>query len=160
MDAQTMLNNGGGTERRKVIFLLSYGAPNMSAVPIALKNDTNIYYDGVRITQNDGNSIAGGSYLQAAPTGGKSYTVKIPEGYYIAQPNRCIYSHLTPVNSTAADIKDQGMEINSIAINIKKNFTFECHSDAELIRGLYKMLQKSLMQLVIYKMIINSTMLR
>lgn len=133
MDAQTMLNNVGGTDRRKVIFLLTDGAPNMSAVPIALKNDTNIYYDGVRITQNDGNSIAGGSYLQAAPTGGKSYTVKIPEGYYIAQPNRCIYSHLTPVNSTAADIKDQGMEINSIAINIKKNFTYEGHSDAELM---------------------------
>lgn len=142
MDAQTMLNNVGGTDRRKVIFLLTDGAPNMSAVPIALKNDTNIYYDGVRITQNDGNSIAGGSYLQAAPTGGKSYTVKIPEGYYIAQPNRCIYSHLTPVNSTAADIKDQGMEINSIAINIKKNFTYEGHSDAELIRGLYKIASK------------------
>ncbi len=142
MDAQTMLNNVGGTDRRKVIFLLTDGAPNMSAVPIALKNDTNIYYDGVRITQNDGNSIAGGSYLQAAPTGGKSYTVKIPEGYYIAQPNRCIYIHLTPVNSTAADIKDQGMEINSIAINIKKNFTYEGHSDAELIRGLYKIASK------------------
>ena len=63
MDAQTMLNNVGGTDRRKVIFLLTDGAPNMSAVPIALKNDTNIYYDGVRITQNDGNSIAGGKLL-------------------------------------------------------------------------------------------------
>ena len=51
MDAQTMLNNANGTDRRKVIFLLTDGAPNMSEVPLS-GIDTNIYYDGVRITQN------------------------------------------------------------------------------------------------------------
>ncbi|WP_368885153.1 hypothetical protein, partial [Proteus mirabilis] len=34
------------------------------------------------------------------------------------------------------------MEINSIAINIKKNLTYEQHTDSELIRGLYKIASK------------------
>ncbi|MDT2753570.1 SpaA isopeptide-forming pilin-related protein [Enterococcus pseudoavium] len=142
MNAQTMLNNSSGTNRRKVIFLLTDGAPNISVVPIELRNDSSIYYDEVRFTQYDGNSINTGSFMQPQPTGGRSYTVKIPNGYYISRPNRYIYSHLTPANSTAADIKDQGMEINSIAINIRKNFDYEGHSTDELVRGLYKIASK------------------
>ncbi|MDT2737855.1 SpaA isopeptide-forming pilin-related protein [Enterococcus pseudoavium] len=141
MDAQTMLNNIGGTNRRKVIFLLTDGAPNMSAVPIELRNDSSIYYDGVRFTQYDGASLNRGSYMQP-DVSGRVHTVKIPNGYYILRPNRSIYSHLTPVNSTAADIKEQGIEINSIAINISKNYSYEGHSTEELITGLYRIASK------------------
>lgn len=140
MNAQTMLNNASGTNRRKVIFLLTDGAPNFSARPVSAVADSNIYYDGLRITEYS--SINTGVDLQPYQYPYPSYTVKIPSGYRLTGTGQRIYSHLTPVNSTAQNIKDQGMEINSIAINIKKNLTYEQHTDSELIRGLYKIASK------------------
>ncbi len=47
-----MLNNANGTNRRKVIFLLTDGAPNMSEVPLSGHSDSSIYYDKLRIDSN------------------------------------------------------------------------------------------------------------
>lgn len=141
MNAQTMLNNSSGTNRRKVIFLLTDGAPNLSYKPIRARSDSTIYYDGLRITEY---SSAGSSdrdfVLKDAGVG--YYTTKIP-GYYLPGTGQCLYSHLTPANSTAADIKDQGMEINTIAININANvIPVERHTTNELVTGLYRMASK------------------
>ncbi|MBO0454286.1 SpaA isopeptide-forming pilin-related protein [Candidatus Enterococcus murrayae] len=141
MNAQTMLNSAGGTNRRKVIFLLTDGAPNYSAVPTAAVSDSNIYYDGLRITNYS--NVATGSNLGSTLTSGNTSPTKIKKGYSVTKYGPCIYSHLTPANSTAADIKDQGMEIYSIAINIKSPYSYtEEHSTSELVRGLYKMATK------------------
>lgn len=153
MDAQTMLNNASGTNRRKVIFLLTDGAPNMSEVPLSGHSDSSIYYDGLRIDSNHPNpaDILDGQYrydgrywgLPLRESAGERYfTVYKPSGIRLGNTGQRIYSHLTPANSTAADIKDQGMEINSIAINIQKNFSVEQHSRDELVTGLYRMASK------------------
>ena len=144
-NANTMLNNASGTNRRKVIFVLTDGAPNFSMEPASASSDSSIYYDGLRINSVYSNSIERGSALQNniyEPGMGYVYTVKIPKGYRIPDTGQCMYSHLTPVNSTAATIKDQGTEINTIAINVKKTLSVEGHSTDELVRGLYKIASK------------------
>lgn len=145
MDAQKMLNSAPGTNRRKVIFLLTDGAPNFSVKPTKAISDSNIYYDGLRITENDSASINSGTPLQdpiqEPGTFNTYYTAKIPLGFPM-RDGHCIYSHLTLVNSTAADIKDQGMDINTIAINIKKSLQAERHTTDELLKGLYKVASK------------------
>ncbi|MGM0167734.1 hypothetical protein IGI39_002718 [Enterococcus sp. AZ135] len=146
MDAQTMLNNASGTNRRKVIFLLTDGAPNMSEVPLAGNSDSSIYYDQVRITSNNSASTSTSRYLGSAlrepGTLTNYYTTYKPSGFRLSRTGQCIYSHLTPANSTAADIKNQGMEINSIAINIKKTLQVEQHSTEQLVTGLHRMASK------------------
>ena len=141
MNAQTMLNNASGTNRRKVIFLLTDGAPNYSATPTSAVSDSNIYYDGLRFKNYS--NVATGSILNSTTTSGNTSPTKIKKGYSISYYGPCIYSHLSPANSTAADIKDQGMEIYSIAINVKSAYSYtEEHSTSELVRGLYKMASK------------------
>lgn len=141
MNAQTMLNNASGSNRRKVIFLLTDGAPNYSAIPKSATVDPNIYYDGLHFDSYS--NIAVGSKLGSTLTSGYSHPAKIKNGYPIPGTKRRIYSHLSPANSTAADIKNQGMEIYSIAINIKNIYSdSEEHPTSELVRGLYKMASK------------------
>lgn len=142
INAQTMLNNASGTNRRKVIFLLTDGAPNFSIQPTRAVSDSSIYYDGLKITEYNQNTFNGGLPLQNL-NAQRSYTAKIPGGYTLTGSKQKIYSHLTPVNSTAQNIKDQGMEINSIAINIKQNTGIgEQHTTNELVTGLYRIASK------------------
>lgn len=145
MDAQKMLNSASGTNRRKVIFLLTDGAPNMSATPVSAYSDSSIYYDGLRIT--DYSSITSGDYFGAALSeswlGNSYHTTYKPKGKTVTKTKQCLYSHLTPANSTAADIKEQGMEINTIAINIKADVVpVERHTTNQLVTGLYRMASK------------------
>lgn len=145
MNAQAMLNDASGTNRRKVIFLLTDGAPNFSAEPIAAVSDSSIYYDGLRFTKYNEASISQGTPLQTSflePGGGRYYTTSVPEGHQLSLTGEYMYSHLTPVNSTGTDIKEQGIEINSIAINVNKILQVEKHSTEELVRGLYKIASK------------------
>lgn len=145
IQAQTMLKNASGNNRRKVIFLLTDGAPNYSAKSISAESNSDIYYDGLHITENDENSIALGDPLQSKvsdPVEGPVFPTKIKSGWKLSQTGQTIYSHLTPVNSTAVDIKSEGTEINAIAINIKKDYQVEGHSTDELIRGLYRVASK------------------
>lgn len=143
VDAQLMLNNASGTNRRKVIFHLTDGAPNISLVPAAARSDSSIYYDGLRIYRNGTYQGYAEHPLQNAIGYPSYYTTKIPNGYSLGTTGQCIYSHLTPANSTAADIKEQGIEINSIAINIDANvISVERHTTNELITGLYRMASK------------------
>lgn len=144
-NANTMLNNASGTNRRKVVFLLTDGAPNYSMEPASAVTDSSVYYDGLRITSVYSDTMEQGRPLQDPlnePGLGLYQTVKIPKGYRIPDTGQCMYSHLTPVNSTAKNIKDQGMEINTIAINVKKTLSVEGHSTEELVRGLYKIASK------------------
>lgn len=139
MDAQAMLNNTPGTNRRKVIFLLTDGASNISVKPLDAEPDSNVYYDGLRMTNYDKNSVDSGSMLGNSNMG-KLAETKILKGFQM-RDGHYLYSHLTPANSTALDIKEQGMEIFSIAININSTVSQD-HPTSELIRGLYKMASK------------------
>lgn len=144
-NAQTMLSNASGSNRRKVIFMLTDGAPNFSMEPASAVSDSSIYYDGLRITSVYSNTMEQGAPLQGTlnePGLGNYYTVKIPQGYYLPDTGQCMYSHLTPVNSSAHGIKNLGTEINTIAINVKKTLSVERHSTEELVRGLYKIASK------------------
>lgn len=142
INAQTMLNNASGTNRRKVIFLLTDGAPNYSWEPTKAVQDSSIYYDGLKITEYNQSTFNVGKPFQTNNAQGY-LTTKIPKGYTLTGTKQKIYSHLTPVNSTAQNIKDQGIEINSIAINIKQSsVTGEQHTTNELVTGLYRIASK------------------
>lgn len=145
-DAQTMLENSTGANRRKVIFLLTDGAPNMSLDPAEGVTESSIYYDGIRIISYYATNMDKGNPLQdpiSDPSIGGSYlTTKIPKGHRLPVSGHCLYSHLTPLNSSAAYIKEKGTEINTIAINVKKTRNMEGHTTDELVRGLYKAASK------------------
>ncbi|MFC4770787.1 SpaA isopeptide-forming pilin-related protein [Enterococcus hermanniensis] len=141
MDAQSMLNASGNPERQKVIFLMTDGAPNYSVEPLEGYVAPSIYYDGMRFTKYNQNTIATGSNLQGNPAGGFGI-VYIPLGHRVTGISRLMYSHLTPMNSTAADIREQGMEIHTIAINVQKTLTSEVHTTADLVKGLYRVASK------------------
>lgn len=142
IDAQKMLNNASGTNRRKVIFLLTDGAPNISLTPTKGYSDPTIFYDGIRITDYKSSPDYFGDSLIEPPGLRGYHTVYKPNGRRLSISGQTIYSHLTPLNSTAMDIKEQGMEINTIAINIQKNLKAERHSKEELITGLYRSASK------------------
>lgn len=144
MDAQKMLNNASGTNRRKVIFLLTDGAPNLSFTPSKGVSNSSIFYDGIRITEYKSSPDYFGNPLPEPPGLREYHTTYKPLGRQLSVSGQTknIYSHLTPANSTAADIKDQGMEINTIAINIQKDLQAERHTRDELIKGLYRIASK------------------
>lgn len=131
--------------RRKVIFLLTDGAPNSSRKPTAGKSDPAIFPSQVRIT----NYIASeaGDPLQSngstslyvlsnlnPPIMDRTFTITNAGG---GTPLK-INSHLDMANSQAADLRDAGIEIQAIAMGTYGG-PLEYHSPADLIKGLYKM---------------------
>ena len=109
--------------RRKVIFLLTDGAPNSSRKPTVGKSDPAIFPSQVRIT----NYIASeaGDPLQSngstslyvlsnlnPPIMDRTFTITNAGG---GTPLK-INSHLDMSNSQAADLRDAGIEIQAIAM--------------------------------------------
>lgn len=139
-------------ERRKVVFLLTDGAPNLSRYPAKGKVDSSIYYDKIRVTgyndsKHPGNNYYQGHYLDSETYPGK--TVYLRDLYNVDRPVSIdnidspgsklkIRSHLVTTNSQAADIREQGIEIQTVAIGTFKT-PYEVHTEAELVEGLYRM---------------------
>lgn len=149
LEAQTALANAGDNSRRKLIFLLTDGGPNFSMEPTRAVRDTNIYYDSLRITDYNFGTYSTGSRLGGDGHGITKlarldpYLRLVPITYTMQDGNK-ISSHLTVVNSTAANIKDSGVEIHGVAIGIKQKIGSELHTTDELIRGLYKIATKKI----------------
>ncbi|GCF94387.1 pilus protein [Enterococcus florum] len=133
-EAKDMFDAAGGSGRKKMLFILTDGSPNLSWKPTSYQEDENIYYDNWRLIKNDSGSK--GNYKKGEFLGGKTYVTKIVPAY----AGR-INSHITPANSTAMDLKDSGIEIHTISLNITRHLS-EVHPNSELIRGLYKLSTK------------------
>ncbi len=121
--------------RKKMMLVFTDGAPNQSWTPITTMYDSDMFYDKVRILRNDDkNSTA--NYKVGSSLGSTGTSVKFSRG--INYGGYTINSHLTTTNSTAKDIKEQGVEIHTIAVDITK-VSAEGHSESELIEGLFRM---------------------
>lgn len=134
------------TGRRKVIFLLTDGAPNRSRKPTAGKSDAAIFPSKVRVTNyvtseaGDHLQSNGSTSLYVLNTGweppivDRTLTITNAGGGAALKIN----SHLDMTNSQAADLRDSGIEIQAIAMGTYGG-AGEYHSPADLIKGLYKM---------------------
>lgn len=147
VEAQKKLQESGN-DRRKILFLLTDGAPNLSLKPTAGRVDKSMYFDSVRITQYDQSTTAG------RDLGACNYTVFYNNGYYTPPfpqkyfhqditninggSNLEINSHLTMAVNEAQNVKEKGIELQTIAIGILRRDNNE-HEEGILRKGLYKM---------------------
>ena len=118
-----------------MMLVFTDGAPNQSWTPITTMYDSDMFYDKVRILRNDDKNSAD-NYKVGNSLGSTGTSVKFSRG--INYGGYTINSHLTTTNSTAKDIKEQGVEIHTIAVDITK-VSAEGHSELELIEGLFRM---------------------
>ncbi|MFR3685704.1 MAG: SpaA isopeptide-forming pilin-related protein [Enterococcus sp.] len=145
-----LLPNGVDDGRRKVIFLLTDGAPNLSREArngyAKGRKDPTIFPSGVRIvdyTSNEtgqGYGMNGATYLYVKGVGGWQ---PVDSRFDIADKDNSgaklrIESHLDMANSQAADLRDGGIEIQAIAMGIKPEGNEE-HTKEQLVEGLYRM---------------------
>lgn len=148
IEAQKKLQ-ASGNDRRKIVFLLTDGAPTVSLRPKAGKRDTSIYYDNIRITgyTTDPPSTLLG---EASVTYLRWNDGRLPPIYENRPINIAniegggtltVWSHLDMANSEAANLRDSGIEIQTIAIGVEKS-QFEKHTKDELVKGLYRMATK------------------
>lgn len=126
------------TGRKRVLFLLTDGSPNESWKPTTYTPDNKMYFDkyylggfqkGAKPNYNLGNNLMGeydvvGNTTKIVPP----YAGKVT-------------SHITTTNSTAWDLKNSGIEIHTISLSISVHLR-EVHTEAELLRGLYKIATK------------------
>lgn len=139
------------SKRKKILFLLTDGGPTHSWTPKEAVADNSMYFDPIRITKV--NDKVGNQYRVGTTLGNGNLplemTTKIrvpynPQNPPIPPNSLRITSHLTPANSMAQSLKESDIEIHSLALEIsaKGSNPNEKHSDAELLRGLYKMASK------------------
>lgn len=125
--------------RRQVILLLTDGAPNVSYIPNHGVRDDDIVPDNFRIDRySKGDQAGGGSFLDNDYGNPDTLITKIRFQNRVSGVNQFMTSHMTPAVSQAADAKDEGKEIHSIAIGIRP-MSGELHTKDELIEGLYRM---------------------
>lgn len=128
-----------GEERYKLLFMLTDGAPNASWEPLTAEYNSAMYYDPVLITSfNSGTSP---NYLPGKSLGAIGINTKFESNRYLTVNGQMIRSHLTTTNSTAQMLKDQGIEMHSIAVQITSPGSPD-HSAAELRKGLYRLSTK------------------
>lgn len=146
MEADKIFGSGESGEREKFLFILTDGSPNLSylpANPAEAKKSSDIYIDNVYIknwnaTDVDDNFKKGDSIRASGSKTNFIGPWQIPgTSYYLN-------SHLTPANSTAYDLKNKGIEIHTLAVDIKPMVSgnYSDHTKAELTRGLAKMSSK------------------
>lgn len=136
----------GTSGRKKLMFILTDGAPNLSFYPSAAVADPSMYFDKVYITRNstkypEGHSNAG-QYRGGDQLSNELYSVALKYSFPVGQSGLSITSHITPVNSTARRIKEAGVEIHSLALDIGPTEGEYRHNKAQMIQGLYKMSSK------------------
>lgn len=121
--------------RHKLLFVLTDGAPNLSWTT-ADKGTANkdMFVDRLHFTNFDKGTK--GSYKDGSVLGTSGYKTTIIPAY-----NGVINSHITTTNSTAMDMKNAGIQIHAIALQLTVNVN-ETNKRDELMRGLYKMSSK------------------
>lgn len=157
-DAKTVLEKGNA-DRQKLLFVLTDGAPNMSWLPLSGSIDHSMYYDQIRITNSDKRIIDLEPQFPV-PSGFTRYgyynhlnayngsTKLVPamgsDGYIMKNDKKVIHSHLTTANTTAAELRESGIEIHSVGIGLGKKVQTEKHTTEEIIKGMYRMANRKL----------------
>ncbi|MGG5371269.1 vWA domain-containing protein [Enterococcus sp. AZ196] len=138
-EAQDIFNDpetDTGNERHKLLFILTDGAPTSSWMPLTAEKNDSIFYDPTLVTSfAKGIKPAYSSGLSLGAEGNKSLFTSP-----LMIDGQKITSHLTTTNSTAYQLKNDGIEIHSLAVKITSSG--KDHSGQELLRGLYKMATK------------------
>jgi len=145
MKAEDIFNRGDsdGKGRKKLLFVLTDGAPNSSFKPAADPGATqnkDIYLDKVHIknwelTNNGNYNVEIGSTLGAFAS-----RTKFDNDSTIKCNGLDVTSHLTTTNSTAYDLKENGIEIHTVSVGISSGD--KEHSTAVLKAGLARMATK------------------
>ena len=139
-EAKDIFDASPSSDRHKLLFVLTDGAPNRSWTTSDrgitnlemfpdLKYFTN-FNKGSKLNYNAGSSLHSNT---------ERMTTSISPAY-----NGVINSHITTTNSTAMDLKNSGIEIHTIALKLMINYLEENIPNVRenQIRGLYKMSTK------------------
>lgn len=141
-EAKDIFDASPSSDRHKLLFVLTDGAPNRSWTTSHVgTSDLDIFPDlkyftnfnkGTKPNYNEGNSLHSSQEV---------FTTSISPAY-----NRVINSHISTTNSTAMDLKNSGIEIHTIALKLMVNYNEPGYSNGTArqnqIRGLYKMSTK------------------
>lgn len=139
-EAKDIFDASPSSDRHKLLFVLTDGAPNRSWTT-SHKGTTNLdmfpdlkyftnFNKGTKPNYNAGSSLHDNT---------ETMTTSISPAY-----NGVINSHITTANSTAMDLKNSGIEIHTIALKIMINYAEQNLPNVRenQIRGLYKMSTK------------------
>lgn len=157
-DAKTTLQSGS-SDRQKLLFVLTDGAPNMSWLPLSGSVDQAMYYDQIRVINWD-KRIIDLEPQYPVPSGFTRYgyynhlnayngsTKLVPaqgtDGYIMKDDRKVIHSHLTTANTTAVELRESGIEIHSVGIGLGKKVQTEKHTTDEVLKGMYRMANRKL----------------
>ena len=144
--AKTADEDAGKTyNRKKLLLVLTDGSPTLSWKPTAAAADSSMYYDQVYVKNSDSKNANGtykaGSMLGVLESG---YATRFSsDGKKSSQTyaGQKFTSHITMANSAARDVKEDGVEIHTLALNLRMG-SYELHTREELIKGLYLMSSK------------------
>ena len=136
-EAQDIFDDAGDTTgRQQLLFVLTDGAPNYSwDTDDTGTPNLDMFVDLLHF--KNFKTGTKGSYKVGTPLGTSGYKTTIIPAY-----NGVINSHITTTNSTAMDIKNAGIEIHTIAVELTLNVNEPESKRAEQLRGLYKMSTK------------------
>lgn len=139
-EAEDIFNASGsslGEDRYKLLFVLTDGAPNISWKPTSAIREPSMFYDQTLITGFDSGYAP--NYNGEYKFDGSGINTKFAKNFPVnGQP---ITSHLTTTNSTAYKLKNSGIEIHSLAVQIRSTGDGD-HPAATLLEGMYKMATK------------------
>lgn len=139
-EAKDIFDASPSSDRHKLLFVLTDGAPNRSWTT-SHKGTSNLdifpdlkYFTNFNKGTKPNYSV--GSSLHNNP---ETMTTSISPAY-----GGVINSHITTTNSTAMDLKNAGIEIHTIALKLMINYTEQNMPNVRQnqIRGLYKMSTK------------------
>lgn len=122
-----------GQERHKLLFILTDGAPTSSWMPVSAEKNDSLFFDPTLVTSfSSGTKPNYSPGLSLGAEGNKTmFTTPL------TIDDQRISSHLTTTNSTAYQLKSEGIEIHSLALKITSDG--KDHSVTDLLKGLYKM---------------------
>ena len=123
-----------GEDRHQLLFVLTDGAPNLSWRPQTAITDPLMFFDRTLVTQfESGPKSAYNIGLDL--TGG----IKTKFNTQMNVSGLPVNSHITTTNSTAHRLKESGIEIHAVAVQITPSTQDGDHSRDVLLEGLYKM---------------------
>lgn len=125
---------GKNYNRKKMLMVFTDGAPNLSWKPTKAIPDSTMYYDQFRVEASD--SQSGSAYKAGSSLGASSSRTKFSSTQNYGGGK--FSSHITMANSAAYDVKAEGVEIHTLAVDIVKT-SGDGHSESELIEGLFRM---------------------
>ena len=139
-EAKDIFDASPSSDRHKLLFVLTDGAPNRSWTT-SHKGISNldIFPDLKYFTSFNKGTKPNYSEGSSLHTSSEVFTTAIRPAY-----NGVINSHITTTNSTAMDLKNSGIEIHTIALKLMVNYNEPDYQNARSgqIRGLYKMSTK------------------